>query len=142
MITKNLIIFALVAAFSSDVGASENFTIQSVLCLTHPDSIVMTISGEGDPEFRTYDMNDPYRVIVEVGNGKLPPGTIKRSFTSPVSRLEIQPDYTTQPVIRIVCELVKERGFSSRKADGKITVVFESEQPKLEIESELPELPD
>jgi len=143
MIIKNLMIPALFAAFASGVGASEPFTIHSILCLAHLDSVVMTISGDGDPAFRTYDMNDPYRVIIEIENGKLPPGTIRKSFTDPISRLEIQPGYTTQPVIRVICELEEEIGFHSRTGDGKIMVVFENfKRPKVEIKSELPDLPE
>lgn len=142
MMTKNLIIFAFVGALAGDAGASEQFTIQSILCSAHPDSVIMTISGEGDPAFRVYDMNDPYRVIVEIENGKLPPGTVKKSYTDPVSRLEIQPGFTTLPVMRVICELGEDIGFYSRKADGKIIVVFESNKhPKLEIESDVPDSP-
>ncbi len=143
MITKNLIIFAFVAALSSGAGASETFTIQSVSCLTHPDSVIMTISGDGEPTFRTYEMNDPYRVVVEIENGELPPGSIKKSFTDPVSRLEIQPGYTTDPVVRVICELAGEPGFYSRKANGKIIVVFyNSENGEGVIKSVLPDSPE
>lgn len=143
MITKNLIIFAFVAALFSGAGASETFTIQSVSCLTHPDSVIMTISGDGEPTFRTYEMNYPYRVVVEVENGKLPPGSIKRSFTDPVSRLDIQPGYTTNPVVRVICELPGETEFYGRKADGKIIVVFyNSEDRESVINSESPDSPE
>jgi type II secretory pathway component GspD/PulD (secretin) len=103
----------------------------------------MTISGEGEPTFRTYEMNDPYRVVVEIENGELPPGSIKKSFTDPVSRLEIQPGYTTDPVVRVICELAGETEFYGRKADGKIIVVFyNSEDREGVIRGELPDSPE
>lgn len=126
MMIKNLMISGLVAALAGAAGASEPFTIQDVLCTAHPDSVVMTITGDGDPVFRTYGLNDPYRVIVEIENAKLPPGPVKRSFADPISRLAIQPGYTTRPVIKVICELQEEIDFYSRQADGKIFVVFEN----------------
>lgn len=143
MMTKSLIIYGLVAALSANAGASETFTIQNVLCHSHPDSIIMTISGEGDPVFRTYDMNDPFRVVVEVENGTLPAGSIKKSFTDPISRLEIQPGYTTHSVVRVICELAQETKFYSRTGSGEIIIVFEGyDHPTTDIEGELPDSPD
>jgi type IV pilus assembly protein PilQ len=142
MIIKNLMIFCLVAALPS-AAASEPFTVRDVLCKPYPDSLVMTISGEGNPVFRTYDLNNPYRVVVEIENATLLPGPVKKSFSDPVSRLEIQPDYTTHPVIRIVCELVDELGFDSHKEDGKIIVVFENPGRSIvETETLLSETPE
>lgn len=143
MMTKSLIIYGLVAALSANAGASETFTIQNVVCNSYPDSIIMSISGEGDPVFRTYHMNDPYRVVVEVENGKFPAGSIKKSFTDPIARLEIQPGYTTHSVVRVICELPQETKFYSRTASGEIITVFEDyDHPTEDIENELPDSPD
>lgn len=142
MTIRDAMIFCLAATLPG-AAVSEPFTIRDVLCNPYPDSLVMTISGDGDPVFRTYELSDPYRVIVEIENGLLPAGPVKKSFSDPVSRLEIQPDYTTHPVIRIVCELMDELRFESRKADGKITVVFENPNRSIvETETLLSESPE
>ena len=124
MRSKSILFSLVVVLFFAGRAAAGTFTLGNVLCEADRDSLILMITGDGLPDFETYSLKDPFRIVIDVLNGKLPEDPVIRSFSDPVTDLQIEADGIDPKKVRIVCELSEELEYEARAMDGGIEIAL------------------
>ncbi len=122
MITRLLIISFWAVSLFSNSFAGDGFTIKRIDCDTYSDSLFMRIHGDGEPDFRSYELGNPARLIIAFENGRMPTDNVERSYSAPVKNIDIQYDFDNLSGIKVVCELEAKLAYDIRKGGDGIVV--------------------
>ncbi len=114
---STLIIFAALTYKSAAQGV---FTINAVKSVGNVDSVSLIISGDGLPVFSTYTLENPKRIVVDISNGRLPGGTVELTYSNPIERIALQPDFEQGHLLKLICEVKGEYSYDARESSNGI----------------------
>lgn len=115
-----VLVFA-VAAPASKAGEKETLSeLTTVATSASPEAVVVTISGSKAPDFTSFTMNDPFRVVVDWAGSKLGTVAPEKSFDRGLIRRisTKQFDSEAEKISRVTIELARETSYHV-EADGK-----------------------
>ncbi|MEE9553661.1 MAG: hypothetical protein V3W18_05135 [candidate division Zixibacteria bacterium] len=111
-----LIIFA---AMTSDSAAEDLFTIKAVKSVDKIDSTLLVITGDGIPAFETFTLDNPKRIVVKIENGRLSETPVELTYSDPIDRIVLQPDFQENHIINLICEIEGEYSYTAYEiSDG------------------------
>lgn len=102
--------------------AGNSFSLESVKAGTEHDLLFVTISGEGNPQYEAYELRDPDRIVVRFSNAAKPDKPVAISYTEPVKRIEVQPDFQAAFVLKVICEVDGLSSYDISEENGLIVI--------------------
>ena len=115
---------ALTLALASNITAQDQFTVRTVAGFNGPDSIFLTISGDGIPVFESYALDNPHRIFIRIVNGRLPDVPVEMTYAEPIKRLDLQYDFAGGRCVQLVCETDRTGGYNVGEIQDGIRLSF------------------
>lgn len=118
----------LIAGASSPVAAEKEALSQltSVALKTSPAAVVVTLIGSKAPDFTSFTMSDPFRVVVDWAGSRLVGVSDEKRFDHPLIRriTTKQYDSEAEKISRVTVELARETSYHVEAAGKRVLVHF------------------
>ncbi|MCK6548083.1 AMIN domain-containing protein [Myxococcota bacterium] len=130
----------VIASFSAQVRAAEKPALSelgSIVAKNAPDDVVVTLAGTKAPDFTSYTMTSPFRVVVDWSGSKLVGVPEEKRFERGLVRriTARQVDAEGEKISRITIELAKETAYHV-VAEGKRVLVHFVPVPEAVLDAE------
>lgn len=121
---KTIYAVIIVLVMSAFLPADENVTIESLRMVPDSLSADLIISCSAGPDYSSYELDTPQRLLIKVKNAQLPPEKLTYKVCSPVKRITLTQDSSDPGMINIMIEYDERSNYVISHTENSIYVKF------------------